>query len=255
MEQDKQRRRNGHFIGSLEKAMRLLEAFGPESPRMGLTELARQTGFDRSTVQRLTTTFHELGYLDKDPSTRRYSPSIRMSELANAYLWSDDLMRAAMPRLIDLRQKLGETINFARLAGTDIVYTARLPSARTSYDATIIGRRVPALNTSSGRAMLSRRRPEERAAGVEAWPLNRYTDVTLMDREQIRERVELAARQGYAIAQDELRMNELAVAVAVGRGEASGGAVQCSVSGTVWTPERLVAEIVPSLLDAANAIT
>nr|WP_280988165.1 helix-turn-helix domain-containing protein [Jiella endophytica] len=251
---DGQRRRNGHFLGSLEKAMKLLESFDPDHPRMGLTELARKTGFDRSTVQRLTTTFHELGYLDKDPVTRRYSPSIRMSELANAYLWSDELVQTAMPRLIDLRQHLGETINFARLDGTDIVYTARLPSARTSYAAMIIGRRVPALNTSSGRVMLARRSPAERSTGVEEWPLRRFTPATMMDRGKIAELVESAAETGFSIAEDELQMNELAVAVAVGRGGGVNAAIHCSVSGTLWTRERLRSEVVPSLLDVANAI-
>ncbi len=131
MASDTDKRNDSHFVASLEKAMRVLEAFGAERPRMGLTELAKATGLDRSSVQRVTTTFHRLGYLDKDAETRRFSPSIRMSELANAYLWSDELVQTAMTRLIELRHSLGETINFSRLDGSDIVYTVRLPSART----------------------------------------------------------------------------------------------------------------------------
>ena len=250
----KPRRQNGHFIGSLEKAMRLLEAFGPEHPRMGLTELARQTGFDRSTVQRLTTTLHALGYLDKDPVTRRYNPSIRMTELANAYLWSDDLVQTAMSWLIDLRQALGETINFSRLDGSDIVYTVRLPSVRTSYAATIAGRRVPALNTSSGRVMLAQRDPSERRQCVREWPLRRFTPDTVMCRDALTALVEEAAETGYSIAENELQMNELAVAVAVGPAWGRAGAIHCAVSGTLWTRERLEREEVPQLRDAVNSI-
>ena len=208
--------------------MRVLEAFGPEQARLGLTELSLETGLDRSSVQRLTSTLHQLGYLDKDPKTKRFSPSIRMTELANRYLWSDDLVKAAMPRLIDLRQALGETINFARLDGTattlgeitdgrHIVYTARLPSSRTSYAAMVIGRRVPALNTSSGRVMLALREPEERIRAIEEWPMQRFTPQTTMDREAVKRLIEEAAETGYSIAENELQMNELALAVAVKR--------------------------------------
>lgn len=247
------KRTDTHFVASLEKAMRVLEAFGEERPRMGLTELAHATGLDRSSVQRLTTTFHRLGYLDKDPATRRFSPSIRMTELANAYLWSDELVQTAMPRLIDLRQTLGETINFSRLDGWDIVYTVRLPSARTSYAAMVPGRRVPALNTSSGRVMIAQRACEERLACVREWPMRRYTPETVMSRDQVGDFIEEAVETGYAIAENELQMNELAVAVAVGR-SGRGGAIHCSVSGTLWSRERLKSEVVPRLRDAANGI-
>ncbi|MER0240186.1 helix-turn-helix domain-containing protein [Fulvimarina sp. MAC8] len=248
------RRTDSHFVTSLEKAMRVLESFGPERARMGLTELSEASGLDRSSVQRLTITLHRLGYLDKDPKTRRFSPSIRMTELANRYLWSDELVKTAMPRLIDLRHSLGETINFARLDQTDIVYTVRLPSSRTSYAAMILGRRVPALNTTSGRVMLALRSPEERIRAVEEWPMRRYTPQTTMDREAIRRLIEEAAETGYSIAENELQMNELALAVSVGRSDQTNGAIHCSVSGTLWTRERLRDEVMPHLRDAANGI-
>ncbi|WP_245198525.1 IclR family transcriptional regulator [Jiella mangrovi] len=254
MPDQKERRTDTHFVASLEKAMRVLEAFGAERPRMGLTEIARETGLDRSSVQRVTTTFHRLGYLDKDPATRRFSPSIRMTELANAYLWSDELVHSAMSRLIELRQTLGETINFSRLDGTDIVYTMRLPSARTSYAAMLPGRRVPALNTSSGRVMLAQRDPHERLQCVREWPMRRFTPETVMSREKVRDLVEMAAETGYAIAENELQMNELAVAVAVGCSRGQPGAIHCSVSGTLWSRERVEQEVVPLLRDAVNGI-
>lgn len=253
MASDTGKRSDTHFVASLEKAMRVLEAFGAERPRMGLTELANATGLDRSSVQRMTTTFHRLGYLDKDPATRRFSPSIRMTELANAYLWSDELVHTAMTRLIELRHSLGETINFSRLDGSDIVYTVRLPSARTSYAAMIPGRRVPALNTSSGRVMLAQCAPEERLACIREWPMRRFTPDTIMSRDAVRELVEEAAETGYSIAVNEIQMNELAVAVAVGR-MGVGGAIHCSVSATLWSRDRLIGEVVPRLRDAANGI-
>ncbi|MEF2549822.1 IclR family transcriptional regulator [Aurantimonas sp. A2-1-M11] len=254
MQADREVRSDGHFVASLGKAMKLLEAFVPERSRMGLTELADATGLDRSSVQRLVTTFTRLGYLDKDPTTRRYSPSIRMTELANAYFWSQELVHTAMPKLIDLHQQLGETINFSRLDGSDIVYIVRLPSARTSFSAAIIGRRVPALNTSSGRVLLARRGPEARRACVEEWPMRRFTPATTMDRGEIGALVESAVETGYSIAENELQMNELGVAVAVGGDHSTAGAIHCSVSGTAWTRERLEAEIIPPLLDAANGV-
>jgi DNA-binding IclR family transcriptional regulator len=241
------------FVSSLEKGMRVLAAFDETHTDMGLRDLALATGLDKSATQRFANTFHRLGYLEKDPQTRRYRPAIKFLELANAFLFADETVRAAMPRLIDLRQALGETVNLALLDGDSIVYAARMPNARTSYAAAIVGRRAPALNTSSGRAMLSLRPPEERRRCVEEWPMKRYTQNTVMDRVTVQRLVDEAAETGYAIGYDELLMNEVGIAAPV-RGKRRSAAIQCSVSGLKWDRARIEAAIVPRLVDAANSL-
>jgi DNA-binding IclR family transcriptional regulator len=240
------------FVASIEKGMRVLAAFGEDRTEMGLRELADATGLDKSATQRLSNTFHRLGYLEKDAATRRYRPSVKFLELANAYLWSDALVRAAMPKLIDLRQRIGETVNLALLDQQSIIYAARLPNARTSYAATIIGRRAPALNTSAGRAILSVRDEEERRRCVEEWPMRRYTPGTLMDRARVLELINEAAENGYSIAQDELLMNEVGISAPISRDGTARAAIQCSVSGLTWDRPRIVKEIVPHLVDNVN---
>ena len=84
--------------------------------------------------------------------------------------------------------------------------------------------------------------------------MRRFTPATVMDRGAVGALVEAAAETGYSIAENEVQMNELGVAVAVGRDSHTGGAIHCSVSGTAWTRERLEAEIIPPLLDAANGV-
>ncbi|MFD2238275.1 IclR family transcriptional regulator [Aureimonas populi] len=242
------------FVSSLEKAMRVLAAFGEERPEMALRDLSEAAGLDKSATQRFAATFHQLGYLEKDRVTRRFRPSVRFMELANAYLWADPMVRSAMPRLIDLHQSLGETVNLARLDGQDIVYLVRLPSARTSFPAMIPGRRVPALNTASGCVMLGCRAPGERASAVASWRVRRFTSLTLMDRALLAERVERASRERVAVTVNQLMLNEVSAAVPLQAPDGGLYAVHCSLSGTLWTEERARAEIIPHLQDVANAL-
>lgn len=243
------------FVASVEKAVRILEAFGQARPEMGLQELVAATGLDKSAVQRYAYTLHRLGLLDKDPVTRQYRPALRSLEFANAYLWADSLIRNAMPKLIDLRQKIGETINMSRIDGGDIVYVVRLPSMRTNYAAMIPGRRVPALNTSSGRCILATYPPEERARAVADWPLRQFTPQTLMDRKRIGELVETAAERGYSLSQNELILSEVGIAAPItGPDGRAVAAVHCSISGLSWSQAEIESRIVPPLLDTANAI-
>ncbi|MBK1662966.1 IclR family transcriptional regulator [Rhodospirillum rubrum] len=252
---DKSEKPDRLFVSSLDKAMRLLGAFSAERPEMGLGDLALAAGLDKSAAQRFAHTFHSLGYLDKDPVTRRYRPSIKILDLTNAYLWANPLIRAAMPRLIDLRQKIGETVNLALLDGESIVYAIRLPNARTSFAATLIGRRAPALNTASGRVMIAGFDRQTRQGCVETWPLTAHIPTTLLDRPTILGLVEEAAEKGYAISENEILLNERDIAAPIRIMGGPRAAVQCSVSAMVWPRARIVADIVPALLDTANALS
>ena len=243
------------FVGSLEKGARVLGAFNERHSTLGLTEIASLTGLDKSAVQRLTNTLHQIGYLNKDPESRRYRPSLKFLELGNAYLWSDPLVQLAMPKMIELGRKLGERVNVARLDGHEIVYIIRIPTQLTSFGAMIAGRRLPALTTSSGRAMIACLDEGERKEAVETWPIVALTPKTTLDRKKIAAAIEDAAACGYGLTQNQNILNEIGIAAPIlaadGRPMAT---VQCSISSLKWSIERVRKEIAPHLIEVANSI-
>nr|WP_318272817.1 IclR family transcriptional regulator [Paracoccus saliphilus] len=249
-------KRDSLFVGALAKGLRVLRAFDETHPELSLGALAQRTGMDKSTVQRLANTLHQEGWLTKDPVTRRLRPSHAWLELAYAYYWSDPLVGNAMPKLIELSRHLEETVNFAEISGDHTIYVLRLPCQRTHFAASIIGRRLPALSTSVGRAILSTWPEPDRDAAIENWPLKEFTPRTTLDRASIRNSIEEAAARGFAISRDEMILNELAVAAPIcGPDGRAIAAVQCSVSAYSWNDDSLLKKIVPPLLDTANAIS
>ena len=251
-----EKKQNTLFVGSLAKGLRLLRAFDETHTELSLGDLAQRTGLDKSAVQRLANTLHIEGMLDKDPITRRFRPSHAWLELAYAYYWSDQLVGQAIPKLIDLSQDLGETVNLAELSGDHIIYVSRLPCKRTYFAATVIGRRLPALSTSGGRAMIATFPPEEREQAIRTWPLKAFTPQTTLDRDSIRDSINTAVRKGFAISSGQMILSEIGVACPItGPSGRAFAAVQCSVSAHLWTPERVEAEILPRLQDTANAIS
>ncbi|WP_193370368.1 IclR family transcriptional regulator [Pelagibius marinus] len=249
-------KQNTLFVGSLAKGLRVLEAFDEEHQALSLADLSRLMGMDKSATQRLTNTLHMTGYLLKDEATKRFRPSHKFLEMAYAYSWSDPVVQLAMPKLIELSGRLGETVNMAEFSGSDIVYVIRIPCQRTGFGATLVGRRLPALSTSSGRAMLAALPPAERKICIKNWPIRKATAQTILDRAAIARIIDEAAEKGFAIAQGEFMINEIGVAAPViGADGRPVATVQCSVSAYHWTPKKVEREIVPLLLDTANAIT
>lgn len=242
------------FVGSLEKGMRVLNAFDHNHTSMGLSELAERTGLEKSAAQRLSNTLHKVGYLNKDPETRRFSPSLKFLELANAYWWADSLVQLAMPKLIELGQRFQERVNLARLDGHDIVYVIRTPTQLTRFEAMIAGRRLPALTTSSGRTMIARLPAAERKKAAKTWPLIAMTAKTTMDRAKIAASIEEAAAAGYCLTHSENMLNEIAIAAPILDHDARPiAAVQCSVSSLKWSTDKVRREIAPRLIEVANS--
>ncbi|MEE4014845.1 IclR family transcriptional regulator C-terminal domain-containing protein [Roseibium sp. FZY0029] len=250
-----QKKQDTLFVGSLEKGLRIMSAFNAHRTELGLTELAEIVGMDKSAAQRFTNTLHKTGYLEKDPESRRFRPSLKFLELAAAYMWSDPFVQLAMPKLIDLSRDLGERVNAARPAGTDIIYVIRIPTQLTSFAAMLIGNKVQALSSSSGRIILAHMGEAERREALETWPIDKITPRTVTDRSQIAREVEEAAQQGYGIAVNQNIINEIGVAAPVfDRIGNVAGTVQCSVSSLKWPLERVHNEIAPRLMEVANSI-
>ena len=54
------------YIASLAKGLKVIEAFGPTSPRLSISEAAAASGLDRAATRRVLLTLHREGYADYD---------------------------------------------------------------------------------------------------------------------------------------------------------------------------------------------
>ena len=72
-----------------------MNAFLTDGMDLGLSDICRVTGLDKSAVQRFTNTLTQLGYLEKDPRTRRYKHAVKMLDWSVACVRSDRLIQIA----------------------------------------------------------------------------------------------------------------------------------------------------------------
>lgn len=248
-------RQNTLFVNSLAKGIAVLRAFDESATEMSLSELAKRTGLEKSAVQRLANTLYLEGMLDKDPRTRRFRPSHAWLRMAYAYFWSDPLVRLAMPKLIELSQHLGATANLAEISGQTILYVSRIPGKSSQFSSTIVGRRLPALNSAAGRAILCTWPDEKCDDAVETWEIKNFTTQTTMDRDAIRQAIARARDLGYAQTQGQAILEHTGIAAPIrGPDGVAFAAVQCSFSSRLWPDARIQNEALPYILDAAQAI-
>lgn len=242
-------------VKSLSKAFRLLEAFRDSPTPLGLAELVQVTGMDKSTVQRFAYTLKEMGYLEQDPDTRRYTLGRRVLDLTFGYLHSHPLVERASPVLVDLRRAVQERVDMTIPDGDWVLYVVRMQAKRENYSAALIGRRIPMFCSAGGRAMLSALPEADARQVIERANRVKHTQFTQTDVEDIMAEIRKAREQGYALQAGEWRSGEIAAAVPIvdKRGEPVA-AVHVAVSVGEWTREEVEGRIVPLLMEAGSAI-
>lgn len=244
------------FNQSLEKGFSVLEAFGAGFPSMSLPEVAKAAGITKSAAQRLTYTLEALGYLRKDPQTKRFSLAPKSLGFAYRYLLSSPLVERANPYLLEVNRTIRETVNLSEPEGLEMVFTSRFPSPIHSIVHMPIGRRLPIYCTASGRAYLSLL-PENQASDIlEASNRVKYTPTTKVDVAKLIALVREARENGYAWSNQEYYRGDLNIAVALVDTSANPiGAINISAAASRWTINDLRKKGAPLLIEAARKIS
>jgi IclR family pca regulon transcriptional regulator len=249
------------YVSSVEKGFEVLNALRLGQSQLGqrdlsLSQIAQLANMDKSSAQRFTNTLVALGYISKDPVTRRYRPAVKLADLYYTYLISNRLAEIAMPRLIEASKVYGTTISIGELSGTDIIYTVRIPHEKASYNATIPGRRRPAFCTAAGTVILAQMSEDEREQVLSDSNLEPITDKTIYDLDEIRARIEKARDSRYDVGVDQCLVNEISTATPVFNSEGQVvAAVQIPVYRPQWSVEEVHKKIVPLAIETALTIS
>jgi DNA-binding IclR family transcriptional regulator len=198
---------------TVQKALNLLEALVRSGQPRRLTELSRQLGLTKPNVYRLLSTLSTLGYVQKDPATSLYSPTLKMWEMGSLLVRDTDLVSVANPRLRKLSEDTRESVQLTVFDAGFVVYVDKVDSMQPLKAITSIGSRTPATVTSTGKAMLAWMAPE--ALDLAFAHVKRFTPLTLMRRRDIEADLEETRARGYAINRGEFRVGVCGLGVPV----------------------------------------
>lgn len=225
----------------------LLAARGPST----FSEIVAALGLPNSSAHNLLQTMARRGYLELDPATRTWRLGLRLWEVAQAYAGNRDVVALGRPLMETLVAITGETVQMARLDGTENVYLAIAESPHPMKLVSTVGARLAAHATGLGKVLLAGLSPEEAAARLAGVPLAAFTPHTIVDRGRLLAELARIRAAGYATDDEEYVIGCRCVAVPVR--DASGAvpvALSVSIPTPRWTPE--VAERARiALLDAA----
>lgn len=253
MDSDKPQLNKKDWIAGLEKGLQIIEAFNDTHPRLTASTAARRTGITRTATRRYLHTLQHLGYVESDGHLFWLTP--RVLRLGWSYFDSAKIPRAVQPHLQRISVALGGATYYAVLDENDVVFVARDGSNLVQNIGFVLGARIPANLSSAGIAILSTRSPEE----VDKWLNGRkfvpYSPFTATTEEAVRELINNARRQGYALLEQQMTQRVRGIAVPVRTREAEVvGSISVSLPMGNETAENAVLRALPLLREAEYAL-
>jgi len=204
---------NSEFVQSLERGLAVIQAFGPDSSEMTISEVAEATGTTRATARRFLLTLEQLGHIRNDG--RKFSLTPHVLGLGYAYLSSLNWWQNAQPAMEDVVKELQESCSASVLDGKDVIYVARVSATRIMSINLSIGTRLPAHVTSLGRVLLSHQTQEMLDAYLADIVPYKFTDHSKTDINELRDAIETARLKGYALVDQELETGLRSLAVPI----------------------------------------
>lgn len=168
----------------LERAVRILEVFGPERPAVSVTELARDAGLPLSTASRLIDDMVGLRLLRRD-NARRVRIGVRLWELASRASPTRGLRDAALPVMEDVHAVVGHHVQLGVREEDEVLFVERLSAPNSVVNVTRIAGRLPLHASSSGLVLLAHA-PVPMQDRILAGARTALTDRTITDAGRLR---------------------------------------------------------------------
>ena len=241
---------------SVQKALRLLQAFSMEKPEQSLVELAARTGLNVSTAHRLLATLEAESFVTRAVGSAHYRLSIKVFELGSIVLHGMELNVVGMPILARLATETEDTTHFTILTGDEVLCVARIEGVRHSRSQFLaVGRQLPVHAGAGSKVLLAHVPPARVEHILKRCSFTRYTDSTIVDRQEFLEELARVRTQGYALSVGEITCGILAIAAPIWcASDTVVAALSLSGDRERYGSENLPAAI-EKVRDAANQIS
>lgn len=239
---------------SLARGLSILRSFGPENKPIGNAEIAVRVGLPKATVSRLTFTLTELGYINHDEATGRYSLGPSVLTLGYDVMAQMEIRDIARPYMQELARYADASVYLGVPNDLEFIY---VEACRTPASMAIrlgVGSRIPMETTGMGRAFLAALPEADREAFLAKIARARGDDWARSE-PKTRAAIARAIERGYAISGGDW-IAEANSAGAVIRSADGYPAYALNVGGlrSIVTTERLENDLAPRLLETVRKI-
>ncbi|CAM4237944.1 IclR family transcriptional regulator [Paenibacillus alkaliterrae] len=192
-----------YWVPAIDRANAVLTKIASNPSSLKLMELSAQTGINKSTMFSLLQTLEALEWVKRDQGDT-YSLGAAFAFFGNAYFASFDLVKQFLSLAAEYVERIGETLQIARLERGEIIYLAKKEAPSPVRLLSEPGMRMPAYATAMGKMLLSALSDNDIADLYGNAPFQAYTANTLSTVEALTDHLKTVRASGFAVDSEEI---------------------------------------------------
>jgi DNA-binding IclR family transcriptional regulator len=242
------------MIQSVDKALRVFEFVCRAAKDARVVDIAKALDINKATVFRLLRTFVETGYMEQDPDTDRYRPTMKILSLGNSVMNKMEIRGLALGIIKELSEKSGESVHLSIKDGTMAVIIDKV-EARTGTKVSFhIGRRSDLYSTGTGKVFLAHLPLNRLEDYLAETPLDAHTPMTIVDRTVLKRQLDEIRESGFSVDRQENNTGISCVAAPV-RNYSDEVVASVSLTGPSVRIEHNIPRLSELILDYSSRIS
>ncbi len=196
------------------KSCQVIDALTQSHRPMRFSEIVEQTGFVKSSCHRILAVLQGEQLIEYDKRTQTYRPGSRVQNWARTVWNRADIQQAAGHHMADLCEKTGMNTALSILDADDILYLRTVDFFNARF-ASHPGDRAPVHATAAGKVFLANMMPARQQAVLDRIALEKFTEFTIVSREELLEQCRDIQTNGYAVADREEALQVTGIAAPI----------------------------------------
>ena len=237
------------------RALRVLDAFDGDHPRLTLSEIADRSRTPLTTAHRLLSELATWGALARRPDGR-YEIGRKLWDLGLLAPVQAELRQVASAFLLDVHTATRDTVHLAVRDGSTALYVDRVSGRESVPVVSQVGSRLPLHAVAVGKVLLAAASDDVVEQVLRS--LERQTRHTVVEPARLARELAAVRRSGWARTSEEMSLGAASVAVPVTVVPGPGGRAVVAAALGIVVPthraERDLPRLVPVLEVAARGI-
>ena len=201
-------------IGSLDRALALIDELARDAEELGVTELSTRLSMSKNQVFRILSTLKAHDYV-RQTENKTYRLGSKFFEIGQRLISQNDLLQVVQSEMDWLRDETGETVHLFMRDGLQAVCVARRESRAAISLSAQVGRRFLMHAGACPKAILAYQNTSFIDATIAEHGLPAYTDCTVVTRDALEEQLARIRQQGYAESDEDLDPSGYSIAVPI----------------------------------------
>ena len=242
-------------VPAVDRAAQILRALAAHDTALGVSDLSRQLGLNKSTTFDILTTLCHHHLVERNDSAKTYQLGYALAELGHHARERIDLRAVAHPHLLELAHALEETVFLGTFHEGHVTIADKEEAPHDLKITSPLGRRIHYSAAAYGKVFLSALSESEVTKLMRNNPPRAYTPRSITKPSAYRAALHLVRQQGYALDDEEYLAGVRAAAAPINDSQGRVVGALCVVGFSTRLPHDKLLRVAKQARDAAEKIS